>query len=60
MAKKMTIEDLARVVQDGFYDARNEMNEFREEIKDQFRLIDGRLDIIEKIIGAIKNSSGKR
>lgn len=50
MAKKMTIEDLARIVQGGFEEMREEFKDVREHL----RLIDGRLDIIEQELMDIK------
>ena len=57
MAKKLTNEDLARMIAHGFAETATnaELKEFREEVEQRFGGVDQRIDGVEKKIDALGN-----
>lgn len=65
MAKnKTTIDDLAALVQRGFSEADKKMDDkidsFRMEVREEFKDVNGRLDVIETEILDIKKKNRQR
>lgn len=61
MAKKVTLDNVARMVKGGFDEindkfdeAHSEISDFRAETKENFNLVDGRLDVLELELISIK------
>jgi len=54
MVKKTTIEDLAGMVKIGFDETTENMEGLKKEMRAEFRLVDGRLDVIESEIMDIR------
>ncbi len=52
--RKVTTEDLARMVQGGFNDVKGEVNKGFADIKEWQRLADGKFDVLEHELLSIK------
>lgn len=52
--KKITLEHLALMIGKGFEEATDNLNAFKEETAENFRLVNGKIDALEMEISQIK------